>query len=99
MFFENAKINDYIVDVNSNIFSIDAKNFVCLMLNICRKIFKIHDCDIENFLTAINDYNEFVSIIKINASLKKKRTIYNRIIFAVFYICDEIELKKQNINI
>ena len=40
----------------------------------------------------MNDYNEFMSIVKMNASLIKKRTIYDRNIFTIFYIYDYANL-------
>ena len=83
VFCFDVKKYDNVIHINTSKFSKLSQKSIYLTLNICKRVFISHDNNVERFLLSMIDYDEFMFVIRMYASLiKKTDTIDHRYKFA-----------------
>ena len=72
VFCINVKKYDNVIHINTNKFLKFSQKSIYLTLNICKRIFIFHDNNVEKILFLMIDFDNFMFVISMYASLIKK---------------------------
>ena len=77
MLFERPRENDYVINIGSGAMAVRTENLINLTLNICRRIFVTHNCNIEALLPSSTDNGQFMPIWQVHSPLIIKWDLVN----------------------